>query len=155
MKLTAIMSCVLKQVLITCGCCGYPVLIMVTTGYRQPVQLFPLCLGCCYKRWWRVKRCDFGGDKNWKTSMNYLQSTFSMSLLDVDTLFFLIQKSWSCHQVMSLILEIYLAYLVGENSRQQNRENMWIRRDMYGEHIPTPCLTWQLAMEHFPVNCFF
>lgn len=39
---------------------------------------------------------------------------------------------------MSLILEIYLAYLVGENSRQQNRENMWIRHDLYGEHIPTP-----------------
>ena len=57
LKLTAIMSCVVAWAEQNFN----PVLIMVTTGYRQPVQLFPLCLGCCYKRWWTVKRCDFGG----------------------------------------------------------------------------------------------
>lgn len=57
LKLTAIMSCVVAWAKQNFN----PVLIMVTTGYRQPVQLFPLCLGCCYKRWWTVKRCDFGG----------------------------------------------------------------------------------------------
>lgn len=47
------------------------------------------------------------------------------------TLVCLIQKSWSCHQVMSLILEIYL---VGKNSETAESycENMLIRQNISG-----------------------